>query len=457
MKKIKIFLLVLSVIFTMSLTSCDAILGSIDFEAIITAIIQSALEDALGDVLGHECVVDEWEIVVEPTCVEEGEAEGVCSICLETVTRPVEKIEHDPVEVEAEEPTCTEAGHNAGTMCSECGKAFEGAEPIPALGHSEEIIPAVSAGDGTFAKTEGKKCTVCGVITVKPQTIYPEGFDVYTDYNKYDGDYAYNSLLSFANGAKMQEFYMEIDAVADAFHTSNEDAKSKTVSSSLIYYAEEVTFEDNGITQDEALTVWNAYTIDHPLYYWYSKQVTSNAQFITICVDEDYATAAARREYNDAIYATVKECVESLEGETEIYEITAIFTELILGDAEYAYVPGTETPSNEDWAHNIIGVMLMEEGVCESYAKAFQLLLNFCDVESVFVGGTANGGAHAWNMVKLDNGKWYLYDLTWEDTFNDGSCFCQIELEDHEAYAPGGIAIQYIYVLPTVADTPYIK
>ena len=35
-------------------------------------------------------------------------------------------------------------------------------------------------------------------------------------------------------------------------------------------------------------------------------------------------------------------------------------------------------------------------------------------LECRFVSGTADGGGHAWNQVKV-NRKWYYIDCTWDD------------------------------------------
>ena len=164
-----------------------------------------------------------------------------------------------------------------------------------------------------------------------------------------------------------------------------------------------------------------------------------------------------RQRYNATIYTLVKEYVEYLDGESGAYEIAYAIHNLIINDAEYAYVPGTETPSNENWAHNIIGVMVNGEGVCESYAKTFQLILNYCDVECIFVPGIASGGAHAWNMVQLDNGEWYWYDLTWDDGTGSDRYLCVNEMDDHDAYAPGGTGVNYTYELPEPAKFPYLR
>ena len=54
--------------------------------------------------------------------------------------------------------------------------------------------------------------------------------------------------------------------------------------------------------------------------------------------------------------------------------------------------------------------------VCEGYARSFQLLCSRFDVPCVLVGGNVDTVAHAWNEVKMDDGKWYGVDVTWDDT-----------------------------------------
>ena len=59
-------------------------------------------------------------------------------------------------------------------------------------------------------------------------------------------------------------------------------------------------------------------------------------------------------------------------------------------------------------------------GVCNSYSRAFTLLLKECGIDSRRVTGYAFGNpdsGHAWNAVKI-YGKWYLFDLTWDDSGN---------------------------------------
>ena len=72
------------------------------------------------------------------------------------------------------------------------------------------------------------------------------------------------------------------------------------------------------------------------------------------------------------------------------------------------------------------GILKYGEGHCESYAKAYQLLLNKVGVKNRLVGGKAgetpdSAEGHMWNQVKIGN-VWLHVDCTWDDPVNaDGS------------------------------------
>ena len=69
-------------------------------------------------------------------------------------------------------PTCTEAGYTTYT-CS-CGDTRKD-NVVDALGHAEETLPAVNATCTETGLTEGKKCTVCGTVTLAQEEIPSNG------------------------------------------------------------------------------------------------------------------------------------------------------------------------------------------------------------------------------------------------------------------------------------------
>lgn len=51
---------------------------------------------------------------------------------------------------------------------------------------------------------------------------------------------------------------------------------------------------------------------------------------------------------------------------------------------------------------------------CQGYAVLIYKMLTEAGIPCRVITGTAKGGLHAWNLVKLD-GKWYNLDATWDD------------------------------------------
>lgn len=110
--------------------------------------------------LGHK---DTLKVtIVAPSCENAGSGVYKCETCQREVTDVIEATGHTPVDVEKKDATCTEAGYEAGKVCSVCDKVLEGKTEIAAKGHSW------NAGEITTeatCKAEGVKtytCSICG-------------------------------------------------------------------------------------------------------------------------------------------------------------------------------------------------------------------------------------------------------------------------------------------------------
>ena len=167
--------------------------------------------------LGHD--MGDYKVTKEPTCTAMGKKVAACTRCDEEVSESIEKIAHDEkTDIKATKATCTKAGKTAGKKCSMCGKVTVEQETIPALGHdmgdyevtkeptctamgkkvatcarcdeevSESIekiahdektdIKATKATCTKAGKTAGKKCSMCGKVTVEQETIPALGHDM---------------------------------------------------------------------------------------------------------------------------------------------------------------------------------------------------------------------------------------------------------------------------------------
>ena len=156
--------------------------------------------------LGHSAGEAIEENRVAPDCTNAGSYDSViycvlCNIKISSESNTVPALGHREVVDAASAPTCTENGITEGAHCSKCNEVIVAQQVVPALGHTdtkpqdyvcdacganictthnEVTIAAVAATCTATGLTEGKKCSVCGEITVK-QDVIPVIPHSYTD------------------------------------------------------------------------------------------------------------------------------------------------------------------------------------------------------------------------------------------------------------------------------------
>ncbi len=390
----------------------------------------------------------EWEVVTD-TCTEHVQ-KRVCSECKEEEEKTLTPIGHRYGEWIDEVKTCTQ--HIQKQTCSGCGDFKKRA-----------------------MKTDGHKyadgvCEVCKLSVADGEY----GID------KYNGDYGYNYFKQ-NNLTAQQTLYERIDAGVRAFHLDKTaNAEQKLQNGKTVYIAATAEYSDLALSADEAVSVWKTFKDDNPLYYWLSGELVYTAEELYMLAVEDYAQGDVRIRANDFVYNKVAEYSFLLDVNDNAYRKALAFHDKIITSVDYAY-ESVGVPQTAHWAHSVIGVFEERGAVCESYAKTFQLLLNYNGVENIFVTGRGNSEEHAWNLVRLDNGGWYWCDLTWDDTpseycgisyryflVNDtqqvnwldgGGYYNTVEtfLTRHTPHTAQGTSIQFLYELPARATANYAE
>ena len=119
---------------------------------------------------------------VAATCTTDGSTEGIeCTVCTAKIkeVEVVKALGHDYVkDATSKDATCTEAGYFKGT-CSRCADVKE--ETLPALGHTEEVIPGSPADCTLDGLSDGKKCITCNEITVDQVPVKALGHELVAD------------------------------------------------------------------------------------------------------------------------------------------------------------------------------------------------------------------------------------------------------------------------------------
>jgi hypothetical protein len=109
----------------------------------------------------HVHVFGKWEVVVKPSCEEEGIEVRKCA-CGATEEKAVKAKGHTAEAISAVEPSCTQSGLTEGAKCADCQKVLEKQNPVKALGHDWQ--PATPSKPETCSRcglTRGDKVHTC--------------------------------------------------------------------------------------------------------------------------------------------------------------------------------------------------------------------------------------------------------------------------------------------------------
>lgn len=134
----------------------------------------------------------------------------------------------------------------------------------------------------------------------------------------------------------------------------------------------------------------------------------------------DYQSEAVIKNAIEKLNTNITSVLSTVNGFNTIEKIK-YFNEYLTKNNEY-----NTSKDLHNIAHNCrecIGAIIGSTGtngpVCEGYAKAFKVLCDRAGIPCILVNGTANGGAHMWNYVQVDNA-WYAVDVTWNDPIVQG-------------------------------------
>ncbi len=141
-------------------------------------------------VCGHGCphTETEWTTTTTATCTTPGLKSEICNECGAVVnTEVIAALGHTEEVVPAVDPTCVNEGRTEGKKCSVCGATTVTQERVAALGHTEEVVAGKDATCTETGLTEGKVCTVCDEVLVEqtetPVTAHTYDNDTDTDCN----------------------------------------------------------------------------------------------------------------------------------------------------------------------------------------------------------------------------------------------------------------------------------
>lgn len=170
--------------------------------------------------------------------------------------------------------------------------------------------------------------------------------------------------------------------------------------------------EKTSVSTLEIKTLEQAYKAvcaDYGGLFWVSgysyTQFTRGGKAVGLEFSPKYTmTKEEREETQKQIDASAEELLSGISTDASDYEKAKYIFEILIQNVDY--------DASADNNQNIISAFLSRATVCQGYACATQYLFEKLGLKGAIVTGTANGEAHAWNLVRLD-GEYYYMDTTW--------------------------------------------
>ena len=371
----------------------------------------------------------EWETTTEASCTSDGQKERKCR-CGEKEVETIVAFGHQEVTSYNVPPSCTQWGAVERVECSLCQEIISANSFIKPIGHSYV----------------DSKCENCGKDEID--------FSDISQYRSYEG---YSFFETLSNGQNLKSLYDDMEKTLTNFHNSPINASLYQSNKEIgdLYKVAEFSYSKYNLTIEEAQTVYTVFRKDHPALYWISYWLYWNNGSIIITTVEEYSTGASRKKHNQMMYEGIAELAELADAQTSAYNTALLYYEAIVRENEYAYV-GNQDPDPSLEAHSIMGAFTEGKFVCEGYAKLFQLLLNLSGIENRYVVG--NEGSHVWNLVRLDDGDWYWFDLTHSDTSSDRYKYFAVidkQFTSNKPLAANKFGMYFNFTLPSRSTTVF--
>lgn len=288
------------------------------------------------------------------------------------------------------------------------------------------------------------------------QAAYPE--DIYSSTMGYD-------VLNDAQ----KSLYRKIKAAAHAFYTGTAAAEGVSYGSDeekLPCFAI-VSNTDSSLSNEDTVKVISMFRNDNPMYffvgnnYLYSMDYDSETEenyvgAVYIACVEEYTSGTARQAERCALETQITAAREQVEAQDTAWAKARAANDWLCNSLTYAY-DASGNPDDSMASHSIVGAFDERycAAVCEGYAKAFQLLMNAAGVANAYIIGLGNGGGHAWNMAQMDDGYYYYFDVTWNDSTSSDKYFAAGETSFSKNHTPNtadGERWDYLYDLPDVPE-----
>ncbi len=297
----------------------------------------------------------------------------------------------------------------------------------------------------------------------------------------YHNNYGYKSLSNDENGTIMQDIYSNFYEKSKTILLSNldYDISTKIIDGAETNYLsiyESDDFEDENLILYYT-SVWSVFISENPIFYFLTNSyVISQKNITTTQTIAGVTTTTSKTTYSFVLmgYSEFinydnrdiinKKIINLFNLTNEISTLESEYLKInfinnyLKDNLQYAFKNDGITPEDSYWAHNILGLLDENKGVCECYSKSFKLLCDYYGLNAISVYGKTieSNSGHAWNYINIDD-IWYGMDVTWNDTTNSNKYFlCSKSIMDDDHLPFDSIyGKEYQVVLPTLSSYNY--
>lgn len=177
---------------------------------------------------------------------------------------------------------------------------------------------------------------------------------------------------------------------------------------------------------------FDAYLYDHPEVFWLYKisadNVVGTESENGSAKVEQFTVKFTLNPHNQAseqpaVIAAMDDLMKNVDTSGSRYDQLASLYVAIGEWMDYNYsVTEVQTGRAGMRSQQVTSALIDRYTVCAGYAKAFKMGADRLGIPAISVSGTAVGYdgsvAHMWNMVQMEDGKWYAVDITWDDQSN---------------------------------------
>lgn len=253
-----------------------------------------------------------------------------------------------------------------------------------------------------------------------------------------------NSFEEYSNEFQINELGISMDSYYYNFLSDDQKRIYESIANGVKNFQSEFVVrdyvaDDKDKFASEVSIAIEAFINDHPEVFYleseYSSYILSsfdgNIGYIRLNYTEDSIESVNQKI--ELMSQKIDEYLEGLDGLND-YEKELEIHDRLSYSVEYSHLE--ELPREY---HTAEGSLLKGVGVCDSFAKALQLIYSRAGIDSIIVLGSLDGNPHAWNMVKINN-EWYHVDLTsshsiYEETGIVNHAYFNLDTESEKRFA----------------------